>query len=65
VPTEVVEQGGVEIETMQIGARQRFSIFTITSAQSHDAIQYICSATNQAATDMQSATLTVHGTYVS
>ena len=61
MPTEVVGQGGVEIETMQIGARQRFSILTITSVQPCDAIQYICSAANQAGTDMQSVTLTVHG----
>ena len=61
MPTEVVEQGGVEIETMQMGARQRFSILTIILAQPRDAIQYICSAINQAGTDMQSATLTVHG----
>ena len=62
LPTEVVEEGDVVIETMQTGARQRFSILTINSAQPRDAIQYICNATNQAGNDNQSATLTVHGT---
>ena len=61
---EVEEDEGVSIVTIQRGARETVSNLTIQSAQPRDAVEYTCDATNVAGSDMQSATLTVHGTYV-
>ena len=61
VQIEITEQEDVIIDTIQSGARQTRSTLTINSAQPQDAVEYLCNATNEAGTNIQLATLTVHG----
>ena len=61
VQIEITEPDDVTIDTTQSGARQTRSTLTFNSAQPRDTAEYLCNATNEAGTEIQLATLTVHG----
>ena len=64
IVTDVQQSEGVSIVTQSRGARQVVSNLTIESVQPRDAADYLCNATNVAGSDVQAASLSVHGKFL-